>query len=282
MELPTRAVTIAGSAAGGSAGIQADLKTFQELDVYGMSVVTAIVGKHPETGKNVHPQTIEAIEAQFSTLNRQVGMDGVKTGMLFSKEVIGTVARLLREAVAEHIVVDPVMVGKLDSQLLADDAIDKLRDELIPMAEIITPNVPEASLLLGGRNLESVEDLKQAAMDLYQLGAGNVLVKGGRLAGPAVDVLYNGKTLTSFTAPRVDTVNTSGAGCTYSAAIAAYLTKGATVEKAVLEAKRFVTTAIEYGFSYTEMVGPTYHAAMRKSGVAHEIQVETVGRQLLK
>ncbi|WP_100012839.1 bifunctional hydroxymethylpyrimidine kinase/phosphomethylpyrimidine kinase [Lentibacillus sediminis] len=277
MELPARVVTIAGSAAGGSAGIQADLKTFQELDVYGMSVVTAIVGKHPETGKNVHPQTIEAIEAQFSTLNRQVGMDGVKIGMLFSKEVIGTVAHLLGDSAADHIVVDPVMVGKMGSQLLDDDAIDKLKDELVPMAEIITPNVPEASLLLGGRSLESVEALKQAAVDLHQLGAGNVLVKGGRLTGPAVDVLYDGHKVTSFTAPRVDTVNTSGAGCTYSAAIAAYLTKGTTVEKAVLEAKRFVTTAIEYGFSYTEIVGPTYHAAIRKSGVAHEIKVETIG-----
>lgn len=274
MNYPSRVITIAGSAAGGSAGIQADLKTFQELDVYGMSVVTAIVGRHPETGKNVHPQTIEAIEAQFATAMKQVGADGLKTGMLFSKEVIETAAAMVKDSAIENIVVDPVMVGKLDSKLLEDDAIEALKDNLIPLATIITPNIPEASFLLEDRKLNSVEDLKQAAIDLHQLGAHYVLVKGGRLKGPAVDVLYDGETITTFEAPRIDTVNTSGAGCTYSAAITAFLAKGMSVIEAVRLAKSFVTTAIEYGFTYTEMVGPTYHAAERKYGEAHEIKIE--------
>lgn len=276
MEYPARVITIAGSAAGGSAGIQADLKTFQELDVYGMSVVTAIVGKHPETGKNVHSQTIEAIEAQFDTAMRQVGTDALKTGMLFSKEVIDVVAGLIEQSDIKSVVIDPVMVGKLDSKLLKDDAIEALKKRLIPLATIITPNIPEAQFLLGEREITNVEALKQAAIDLYELGSKYVLVKGGRLDGPAVDVLYDGKTLTLFEAPRIDTVNTSGAGCSYSAAITAFLAKGETVEDAVEHAKKFVTTAINYGFTYTEMVGPTYHAAQRKYGDAFDIKVEKV------
>lgn len=274
MNYPSRVITIAGSAAGGSAGIQADLKTFQELDVYGMSVVTAIVGRHPETDKNVHPQTIEAIEAQFDTAMKQVGTDGLKTGMLFSKEVIETAAGLIGNSSIENIVVDPVMVGKLDSKLLEDDAIEALKTKLIPNATIITPNMPEASFLLDGRRIDTIDGLKKAAVELQQLGAKYVLVKGGRLQGPAIDVLYDGETITTFEAPRIETVNTSGAGCTYSAAIAAYLAKGKTVMEAVRLAKRFVTTAIEHGFSYTEMVGPTYHAAERRFGEAHKIKVE--------
>lgn len=273
MTYPSRVMTIAGSASGGSAGIQADLKTFQELDVYGMSVVTAIVGRHPVTDKNVHPMTIEAIEAQFATAMKQVGVDSLKTGMLFSENVIKKVAELLNKEAINHIVVDPVMVGKLDSKLLEDEAIEALKKELIPLAEIITPNMPEASFLLDDREIKKVDDLYKAAEDLYKLGAKHVLVKGGRLEGPAVDVLFNGKVFTEFEAPRIDTVHTSGAGCSYSAAIAANLAKDMTVADAVLQAKDFVTTAIEHGFSYTEMVGPTYHAALRNYGEAHKIKV---------
>lgn len=273
MNKPSRVLTIAGSAAGGSAGIQADLKTFQELDVYGMSVVTAIVGRHPKTDKNVHPQTIEAIEAQFATASMQVGFDAVKTGMLFSKEVIETTAKLLADVELPHIVVDPVMVGKLDSKLLKDDAIEALKEKLIPLSTVITPNMTEASILLDDRPLKNVDDLKQAAIDLHDLGADYVLVKGGRLEGPAVDVLYEGTTIVTLEAPRIQTDNTSGAGCTYSAAIAAYLAKGRPIKEAVHLAKSFITTAIEHSFTYTKHVGPTYHVAERKYGEAHSIQV---------
>lgn len=273
MDYPARVITIAGSAAGGSAGIQADLKTFQELDVYGMSVVTAIVGRHPVTDKNVHPQTVEAIEAQFDTAMKQVGMDALKTGMLFSKEVIEVAAALIETSDIASVVIDPVMVGKMDSKLLKDDAIEALKKRLIPLATIITPNIPEARFLLDDREISDVEALKQAAIDLHEMGSQYVLVKGGRLEGPAIDVLYDGKTLTLFEAPRIDTVNTSGAGCTYSAAITAFLAKGETVEAAVERAKKFVTTAIDHGFTYTEKVGPTYHAAQRKYGDSFQMMV---------
>lgn len=274
MKKPPRVLTIAGSAAGGSAGIQADLKTFQELDVYGMSVVTAIVARHPTTNKNVHPQTLEAIEAQYATAVDQVGLDALKTGMLFSKEVILKTSEIIQKGATDYHVIDPVMVGKLDSKLLEDDAIEAMKSELFPLATIITPNMPEASFLLDERKLENLDDLKQAAIDLHKLGPRYVLVKGGRLTGPAVDVLYDGTQLTTFTAPRINTVNTSGAGCSYSAAITAELAKGHDVIEAVKLAKTFVTAAIAYGFTYTEKVGPTYHAAMRMNGEPHQIIVE--------
>lgn len=273
MNKPSRVLTIAGSAAGGSAGIQADLKTFQELDVYGMSIVTAIVARHNKTNKNIHLQTIEAIEAQFMTALAQTGVEALKTGMLFSREIIETVASQIEKSGVKNIVVDPVMIGKLNSKLLADDAIEVLKEKLLPLATVITPNMPEASFLLDGRELNNVADLKKAAIDLHGFGLNQVLVKGGRLEGPAVDVLYDGKTLTTFEAPRIDTMNTSGAGCSYSAAIAAYLGKGKSMIQAIELAKRFVTTAIEYGFSYTGVVGPTYHAAMRLKGEAHQVKV---------
>jgi pyridoxine kinase len=272
---PVRVLSIAGSAAGGSAGIQADLKTFQELDVYGMNIITAIVGKHPTTQKNVHALDVEAIEAQFYTATEQVGVDGIKTGMLFSEEVIDKVAGLIKNSQIKTVVVDPVMVGKMNSKLLKDNAIELLKEKLIPLAKIITPNVPEASVLLNNRTIENVEDLKRAAVDLYDLGAETVLVKGGRLVGPAIDVLFDGEKIMTYEAPRIDTVNTSGAGCSYSAAITALLTKGLPLHEVVRRAKSYVTTAIAHGFSYTTTVGPTYHAAERKYGETYKIKIKT-------
>lgn len=273
MVQPPRVLTIAGSAAGGSAGIQGDIKTFQELDVYGTSVITAIVGRHPATDKNVHPQTIEAIEGQFHTVTQQVGIDAIKVGMLFSEEVIERVTELIIETGVSKLVVDPVMVGKLRSVLLRDDAIDVLKNKLLPRAMIITPNMPEASLLLNNRAIETPEDVRQAAIDLQKQVQTAVLVKGGRLEGPAIDVLCDGDQVVTFEAPRIPTNHTSGAGCSYAAAIAAHIAKGETLQNAVLKSKQFVTTAIEHGFTYTDEVGPTYHAAMRKFGLAHEIKV---------
>ncbi len=270
---PPRVLTIAGSAAGGAAGIQADLKTFQELDVYGMSVITALVGRHPVTNKNVHPQTIEAIEAQFHTVTNQAGVDAIKIGMLFSEEVITCVTDLLLDEQVENLVVDPVMIGKLRSVLLRDDAINILRKRLLPHATIITPNMPEASLLLDGRLIETPEDVRQAAIDIHEHVQTAVLVKGGRLDGPAIDVLCDGEDVVTFEAPRIDTIHTSGAGCSYSSAIAAYLAKGEPLHEAVRKAKQFITTAIAHGFSYTDDVGPTYHAAMRRFGHTHDIIV---------
>lgn len=255
-KLPKGALTIAGSESGGTAGIQADLKTFHEVGVYGMSTITAIVGPHPKTNKNVHPIDLGAIEAQFATAVSRTSIDGIKTGMLFSQKVIQLVAYLLKTSAVPRPVVDPVMIGKLDSKLLNDDAITTMQAEIFPLAEVITPNMMEASVLLGGRKIEKTEDLKQAAIDLHDQGPQHVIVKGGRLKGPAVDVLYDGKTLTYYEAPRIQTQNTSGAGDSYSAAIAAYLALGYKMEAAVYSAKQLVTTAIARSFSYSSKPGP--------------------------
>lgn len=271
MELPKRVLTIAGSASGGSAGIQADLKTFHEIGVYGMSVITAIVGRHPETGTNVHPNTITSIEAQFATVLEQTGIDSLKTGMLFSKEIIQVVADLLNEVKNAAIVVDPVMVGKHNSILLREDAMDALVNKIVPQATIITPNMEEASILLDNRPIKTLDDCKQAAIDLHRDGQKQVLVKGGRLKGPAVDILYDGNSMYCLEAPRIPTQNTSGAGCSYSAAIAAYTAKGLSIFDAVKAAKQFITTAIAYSYSFTDKPGPVNQLANRYEQAIYEV-----------
>lgn len=270
--IPKKALTIAGAESGGTAGIQADLKTFQEIGVYGMSVITAIVGRHPKTDKNVHPINIEAIEAQFDTaVSRSGGIDGVKIGMLFSTEVIEVIAHLLKEAQFPHLVVDPVMVGKLDSKLLNEDAIESLKKHIIPQADIITPNMAEATVLTG-KKMQTIDDLVWAAEKIYQLGCRYVLVKGGRLENAAVDVLYDGRQVEFFESQRFDTQNTSGAGCSYSSAIAAYLAKGLKMSDAIYEAKRFVSTAISKSFSFTSNPGPVNQLANRNPANRVEVR----------
>ncbi|HLS31609.1 MAG TPA: bifunctional hydroxymethylpyrimidine kinase/phosphomethylpyrimidine kinase [Flavobacteriaceae bacterium] len=254
--LPKGTLSIAGAESGGTAGIHADLKAFQEVGVYGMATITAIVGRHPKTNKNVHPIDLEAIEAQFATAVARNPIDSIKTGMLFSQQVIKLVANMLNTFDVPRPVVDPVMIGKLDSKLLNDDAIATLQSEIFPLAKLITPNMMEASVLLGNRKIEKVTDLAQAAIDLHEQGPQHIIVKGGRLEGPAIDVLYDGKTLTYYEAPRIQTQNTSGAGDSYSAAIAAYLAQDYEMEAAVLAAKQLVTTAIAHSFSYSSMPGP--------------------------
>ncbi|PIC66695.1 bifunctional hydroxymethylpyrimidine kinase/phosphomethylpyrimidine kinase [Sporosarcina sp. P21c] len=259
-----RALTIAGSAARGGAGIQADLKTFQEFDVFGTTAVTAIVARNPRTGQSIFPQSWEAIEAQLVTIEEDIGIDAMKTGMLFTKEIILNVTKWIQQSDIQHIVVDPVMIGKMGSALLKDDAMKAMQNQLIPLATIITPNMPEASYLLGGMELTSVVDLKEAARRLFEFGPKFVLVKGGRLDGPAVDVLYDGEQFYLLEAPRIDTLNTNGAGCSYSAAIVAGLAKGQTVQAAVIEAKKFITAGIRHSLTFKQGVGSTYHAAYGK------------------
>lgn len=259
-----RALSIAGAAARGGAGIQADLKTFQELDVYGMSAITAIVAAHPETKQGIFPHSLAAIEAQLYTILRDIGVDALKTGMLFTEEVITTIANWLKKAETDNIVVDPVMIGKMGSALLKDDAIDAMKEKLIPLAKVITPNMPEAARLLNVDELTSVADLKTAAKALHELGPDYVLVKGGRLEGPATDVLFDGTQCYVLESPRIDTIHTNGAGCTYSAAITAELAKGKSVPDAIEKAKKFITAAIRHSFGFKRGVGPTYHAAYGK------------------
>ncbi|WP_342511993.1 bifunctional hydroxymethylpyrimidine kinase/phosphomethylpyrimidine kinase [Sporosarcina sp. FSL K6-1522] len=261
-----RALSIAGSAARGGAGIQADLKTFQELDVYGLSAVTAIVARNPQTNQGIFPHSLEAIEAQVHTALEDIGADAIKTGMLFTEEIITHVSQWVQASGVPNIVVDPVMIEKMGSALLKDNAVEAMKTKLLPLATIITPNMPEAAALLGIDALTTVADLKKAAQALHLLGPQYVLVKGGRLEGPAVDVLFDGKQFYLLEAPRFETIHTNGAGCTYSAAITAELAKGKSVPEAVEKAKAFITAAIRHSFGFKKGVGPTYHAAYRKYG----------------
>lgn len=264
MQIP-RVLTIAGSAAQGSGGLQADLKTFQECGVYGMSVITAIVARNTFTEKNIFQCSKAAIEAQFYAAMEAVGADAVKTGMLFTEEIIKQTADLLKKESVEYLVVDPVMIGKMGSQLLKDEAIEAMKTLMFPMATIITPNLHEAEKLTNWNGkIEDVEEMKEAAKILYQMGPEYILVKGGALRGPAIDVLYDGSQFVFFEEKRIQTTNTSGAGDTYAAAIASGLAKGHSLTEAVKKAKIFVTAAIHHGLSFDKGTGAVYQAALRK------------------
>ncbi|MFQ3545300.1 bifunctional hydroxymethylpyrimidine kinase/phosphomethylpyrimidine kinase [Halobacillus rhizosphaerae] len=264
MSIP-RTLTIAGSASQGSAGIQADLKTFQELDVYGMSAITAIVATNQTIDQGIFTHSLDAIKAQVYSSLEHVGADALKTGMLFTEEIIKLTADLIQSSDVKHIVVDPVMIGKMGSQLLKDDAIEALKSHLLPLASVLTPNLKETGRLLNQQAPQSPEEMKEAAVELYQMGPENILIKGGALEGyPAVDLLFDGKNMMEIHSERINTIHTSGAGCTYSAAITAELAKGFSVEEAVRSAKDFVTAAIQYSLNFERGIGSTYHAAYRK------------------
>ncbi|TSI04271.1 bifunctional hydroxymethylpyrimidine kinase/phosphomethylpyrimidine kinase [Lysinibacillus sp. BW-2-10] len=262
----SKACTIAGSAARGGAGIQADLKTFQEFGVFGMSAITAFVATHPETKQNIFIQPLDVIEAQLSTIYEQGDIDALKTGMLFSKEIIDLVSTWLQTTTIRNVVVDPVMFGKAGSALLDFEAMDTLKTKLIPQANIITPNMPEATYLLGGDELTTLADLQDAARDLYQFGPDYILVKGGRLHDAAIDVLYDGVTMTLLEAPRIDTIHTNGAGCSYSAAITAGLANGLSMQEAVVQAKKFVTAGIRRSIPFEKVAGMIDHRAYKQFG----------------
>ncbi|UOQ84233.1 bifunctional hydroxymethylpyrimidine kinase/phosphomethylpyrimidine kinase [Gracilibacillus salinarum] len=259
-----RVVTIAGAAAQGSAGIQADLKTFQERDVYGMSVITATVANNSQTANGIFIRDPEEIRAQYFAINEMVGVDAVKTGMLFSKEIIELVSDLLDGSAIQYKVIDPVMIGKMGSQLLADDAIEVLKEQLIPQASIITPNKMEAEKLLEKPIPSEWSALVDATKELYQLGPQSVLLKAGSIKNQAVDLYYDGDKLEVIEAPLIDTVHTSGAGCTFAACLTAELAKGVPMLDAVKGSKQFVHQAITHALSFGRGIGSVRHGASRQ------------------
>lgn len=261
-----KVLTIAGSDSGGGAGIQADLKTFQELDVYGMTVITALTAQNTLGVQAVYPQPPECIAAQIDSVLGDIGADAVKTGMLFSAEIVRLVADYIVKYGISRLVVDPVMYAKGGSALLQEEAMDALRRYLLPLAYIITPNVPEACRLIGEDklSLRDEPDIIATVRRLHDLGPKYVLLKGGHMEGEeCVDYLYDGRQIAQFTAPRIDTRHTHGTGCTLSAAIAAELGKGRSVPEAVETAKRYITAAIEQALPIGGGIGPTNHAAYR-------------------
>ena len=258
-----RALTIAGSDSGGGAGIQADLKTFSALGVFGMSAITALTAQNTREVTGIFPAPPQFIARQIDAVMDDIGTHAVKIGMLHSPEVIEAVADRLARWHCPNVVVDPVMISKSGDKLLMDDAVAALKTTLLPMATLITPNLPEASVLLD-RPVKTPEDMHQAARDLADLGPANVLVKGGHLEGDqSFDLLYRPDTRQMVELPgtRIDTPNSHGTGCTLSSAIAAGLAKGLDIEAAVSSAKAYITEALAAGAAYAtgRGHGPVHH-----------------------
>ena len=242
MKLPI-AMTIAGSDSGGGAGIQADLKTFAALGVHGTSAITAITAQNTTGVTDILELPTSLVRAQIDAVVEDMGVQAAKTGMLSSAAIITTVAEAIRRHGIRNLVVDPVMVAKGGAKLLRDDAVSAMRELLVPLAAVITPNLPEASVLLD-RRVETLEERRQAARDLVAMGARAAVVKGGHAGGDAIDVYFDGTRFAELSAPRIETQNTHGSGCVFSAAIAAHLAREASLVDAVREAKIFITRAI--------------------------------------
>jgi hydroxymethylpyrimidine/phosphomethylpyrimidine kinase len=254
------ALTIAGSDCSGGAGIQADLKTFGAFGVYGMSVVTAVVAENTVGVQGVYDLPVGAVAEQIRSCLTDIAADAAKVGMLSNPDIVRTVARSIREFGLPNVVVDPVMVAKSGDPLLSEPARQTLRAELLPLARVITPNRFEAEVLTG-RAVRTLDDMRAAAARLRELGCEWVVVKGGHAgsATEAVDVAYDGREHHTLRAPRLDTRNTHGTGCTLSAAIAAGLAKGYPPLEAIRRAKEFTTAAIEGAPAIGHGHGPTNH-----------------------
>jgi hydroxymethylpyrimidine/phosphomethylpyrimidine kinase len=251
-----RLLTIAGSDSSGGAGIQADLKTFTVFRGYGMSAVTALTAQNTQAVRGVVPVDPAFVRAQIDAVVEDIGVDATKTGMLANRELVAAVAAAVRDHSLAPLVVDPVMVAQSGAALLADNARDAVRELLLPLATVVTPNTPEAAALLAVE-VDGVPAMREAATRLVALGARAALVKGGHLGGAeSVDVLHDGRTLHELRAPRLAVRHTHGTGCILAAAIAAGLGGGLDLLAAVEQAKRFVSAAIRGGLALGKGAGP--------------------------
>ena len=254
------ALTIAGSDPSGGAGIQADLKTFQAVGAYGMSVITALTAQNTRGVTGVHEAPPEFVAAQIDAVAEDIGIDGAKTGMLSSAPIIRAVAdRIRRWEIAPILVVDPVMVAKGGDRLLREDAVRALVEQLLPLAAVVTPNVPEAEVILGRAIADEDAAIRTAAREIHALGPRSVVLKGGHRAGHARDVFFDGERWEILEVSRIDTPHTHGTGCTFSAAIAARIALGDDPLDAVRYAKAFITGAIERAPAIGGGHGPVAH-----------------------
>jgi hydroxymethylpyrimidine/phosphomethylpyrimidine kinase len=255
MKLPV-ALTIAGSDSGGGAGIQADLKTFAALGVHGVSAITAITAQNTLGVTEILEVPPAMVSAQIEAIMADIGAAAAKTGMLSSAAIIEVVCAAVAQWNIRNLVVDPVMVAKGGARLLRDDAVHAMRSRLLPLAALVTPNLPEAEVLLG-RPIRTLDERRQAAHDLVALGARAAVLKGGHADDQlAIDHYYDGAQLVELQSPRISTANTHGSGCVFSAAIAAALAKGSDSLAAVHEAKEFITGAIEHSLEVGRGHGP--------------------------
>ncbi|MHB1651571.1 MAG: bifunctional hydroxymethylpyrimidine kinase/phosphomethylpyrimidine kinase [Desulfitobacteriaceae bacterium] len=253
-----KVLTIAGSDSSGGAGVQADIKTFSAHGVFGMSVITAVTAQNTQGVFAVQDINQEVIAKQIEAIFDDIEVDGVKIGMVSQIETIEVIAKQLRKYAPQNIVVDPVMVSKSGYHLLNQDAEGTLIKELLPLATIVTPNILEAEVI-AKIPINTLQQMEEAARAIFQMGAKNVLLKGGHLEDDSTDILYDGQEFIHFFSARINTKNTHGTGCTLSSAIAANLALGYKMEQAVAMAKKYITTAIEHSLSIGKGVGPTHH-----------------------
>ena len=240
-------LTIAGSDSGGCAGIQADIKTMGALGGFGMSVITAITAQNTQGVTHIEELSVESIAAQINAIYDDLTPDALKSGMLFSKNIIDEVSKILKERNKAPYVLDPVMVATTGAKLLKDDAIDSMITRLFPLADVVTPNIPEAELL-ANMKINSHEDVEIAAKKIIELGPKSVIIKGGHFEdNKSIDVLLHNNDFYEFESDRIHTKNTHGTGCTFSAAIATYLGQNFSLIDAIKYGKAYITSAIIYG-----------------------------------
>jgi hydroxymethylpyrimidine kinase/phosphomethylpyrimidine kinase len=251
-----RVLTIAGSDSGGGAGIQADLKVITCLGAFGTTALTALTAQNTVGVQDIHEVPAPFVGRQIDSVLSDIGTDAVKTGMLANEEIIGVVAKKLREYRIQRLVVDPVMVAKSGDPLLRADARQALIERLLPLATVVTPNLMEAAVLTGFR-VRSEEEMKKAAHRIHRMGPKHVVVKGGHLRGLAMDIHYDGRTFHELEGARIETRNTHGTGCTFASAIATLLALGDPVAEAVRKAKTFITLAIQASLTLGKGAGPT-------------------------
>lgn len=261
MSVP-KALTIAGSDSGGGAGIQADLKTFSAFRVFGMSVLTALTAQNSVGVHGVHDVPPAFVAAQIDAVLGDFGADAIKIGMLSSPAIVEAVAARLAATGATPIVLDPVMIAKSGDALLQPAARDALISRMVPLAHVVTPNLPEAAAL-AGIAVETEKDMEEAARRIHRMGPRHVLVKGGHLADSATDLLFDGRAFTRFPAERIASTGTHGTGCTLSSAIAAGLAHGRGLHDAIRDAKAYVTATIREGFRPGRGVGVLRHFVER-------------------
>lgn len=252
------ALSIAGSDCSGGAGIQADLKTFSALGVYGMSVITSIVAENTRRVRSVFDVPPEMAAEQLEAVFEDIDVDCIKIGMLKNQKLMQTVLEKLKKYQAERIVCDPVMLSKDGTCLMEPGAVSFLKRGIIPVCTVFTPNIPEAEVLLS-KTIASFEDMKQAAKELCAMGCKSCLLKGGHFSGDPADILFDGEKFHVFSAERIPTKNTHGTGCTLSSAICAYLAKGEPVPAAVEKSKKYITGAIAGGLEIGKGNGPLNH-----------------------
>lgn len=264
-------LTIAGSDSIGGAGIEADLKTFSALGVYGMCVITAVTAQNTVGVFDVREMDAKIVKEQIDCVFEDTVVDALKIGMVSSETIIDVVTSSLKKWNPKNVVLDPVMISKSGYYLLKKDAIDALKLKLLPLADVVTPNIPETCELTG-MNIGGIDDMKDAAKKIVDMGVRSVVVKGGHFTEDATDLFYDGNDFIILPQQRIDTKNTHGTGCTYSSAIASYLGRGCNLKDAVINAKKYITETIRNSLSIGKGVGPVGHLVdlYKKAGVDYE------------